>query len=103
MVLGSTPPFKSLYWRNKKKLQKFKVQINNLVEWGYIKLNKLPYGSPILFMDKKDKKLHMCIDYRALNKITIKNNYPLLLIDDLFHCLKRASYFNQIDLKSGYY
>ncbi len=54
-------------------------------------------------MDKKDKKLCMCIDYRALDKITIKNNYPLHQIDDLFNCLNGVSYFNQIDLKSSYY
>ncbi len=54
------------------------------MEWGYIKLNKSPYGLPILFMDKKDEKLRMCIDYRSLNKITIKNNYPLPQIDDLY-------------------
>jgi len=53
-------------------------------------------------MDKKDKKLHMCIDNHALNKITIKNNYLLPQIDDLFHYLNGASYFNWIDLKSGY-
>jgi hypothetical protein len=57
------------------------------MEWGYIKSNKLPYGLPILFVDKKDEKLCMCIYYRSSNKITIKNNYPLPQIDDLFDCL----------------
>jgi hypothetical protein len=65
------------------------------MEWGYIKLNKSPYGSPILFMDKKDEKLHMCIDYHALNKITIKNNYPLLHIHNFFYHLNGASYLSQ--------
>ncbi len=54
-------------------------------------------------MDKKDGKLRICIDYRALNKITIKNNYPLLHIDDMLDQLNGAKYFNRIDLKSKYY
>ncbi len=77
VVPGLTPPSKSPYQLNKKELQEIKVQINNLMEWGYIRPSKSPYGSFILFVDKKDKKLHMCIDYRALNKITIKSNYLL--------------------------
>jgi hypothetical protein len=68
------------------------------MEWAYIRPNKAPYGSPI-----KDGKLHMCIDYRALNKITIKNNYLLLRIDDLFDHLNGASCFNRINLMSSYY
>jgi len=73
------------------------------MEQGYIRLNKSPYGSPILFVDKNDEKLRMCIDYHALNKITIKNNYPLPQIHNFVDHLNGASYFNQIDLKSGYY
>jgi hypothetical protein len=70
---------------------------------GYIKPSKSPYGSPILFMDKKDKKLCMCIDYHTFNKLTIKNNYPLPRINDFFDCLNGASYFNHINFKLGYY
>jgi hypothetical protein len=73
------------------------------MEQGYIKLNKLPYGSPILFVDKKDRKLCMCIDYHTLNKITIKNNYPLPRIDNLFDQLNGASYLSCINSKLGYY
>jgi len=73
------------------------------MEWGSIKLSKLPYGSLILFVDKKDGKLCMCIDYRTLNKITIKNNYPLLRIGNLFDRLNRACSFGCIDLRSSYY
>jgi hypothetical protein len=61
------------------------------MERGYIRPSKLPYGSPVLLVNKKDKKLCMCIDYRALNKITIKNNYPLPRIDDLFDRLNEVS------------
>jgi len=77
MVLGFTPPFKSPYQLNKKELQKLKIQINNLMERGYIKPSKLHYGLLVLFVDENDKKLHMCIDYYTLNKIIINNSYPL--------------------------
>jgi hypothetical protein len=73
------------------------------MEWGYIRLSKLPYGLPILFVDKKDGKLCMCIDYHTWNKKTIKNNYPLLQIDNIFDRLNKVCYFNCIDLKSSYY
>jgi hypothetical protein len=63
------------------------------MEQGYIRLNKLPYGLSILFVDRMDKKLLMCIDYHALNKMTIKNNYPLPRIDNLFYHLNGAFLF----------
>jgi len=68
----------------------------------YIRPSKSPYGLPILFLDKKDGKLHMCIDYHTLNKITIKNNYTLPQIHDLFDNLNGACYFSRINLKSNY-
>jgi hypothetical protein len=101
--ITKAPPFDSTYRLDKKKLQKFKVQINDLMERGYMRPNKSPYGSLVLFIDKKDGKLHMCIDYHALNKITIKSNYPLPRINNLFDRLNGASYFNDIDLKLSYY
>jgi len=73
------------------------------MEWGYIRLSKSPYGLHVLFVDKKDGKLCMCIEYYALNKITIKNNYPLPQIDDLFGRVNGVSYFSRINLKSSYY
>ena len=63
--------------------------------------SKSPYGALVLFADKRDGKLYICIDYRALNKVTIKNNYLLPQIDDLFDRLAGAKYFSRIDLKSG--
>jgi hypothetical protein len=72
------------------------------MERGYIRLSKSPYGALVLFVGKKDRKLRMCIDYQALNKITIKNNYPLPRIDDLFNKLNGAQYFNSINLKSRF-
>jgi hypothetical protein len=61
------------------------------MEWGYIRPNELPCGLLALFVDRKDGKLHMCIDYYALNKITIKKNYSLPQIDNLFGCLNGVS------------
>jgi len=70
---------------------------------GYIKPNKSPYGALVLFVHKKDGTLKMCVDYRALNKATVKNRYPLPRIDDLFDRFLGAKVFSRIDLRSGYY
>ena len=103
VIPGSEPPSKAPYQLNQKELLELKKQLNDLLSRGYIRPNKSPYGAPMLFVDKKDGKLRMCIDYRALNKVTIKNNYPLPQIDDLFDRLARAKYFSCIDLKSRCY
>ena len=103
VIPGSEPPSKAPYRLNQKELMELKKQLNDLLARGYIRPSKSPYGAPVLFVDKKDGKLRMCIDYRALNKVTIKNNYPLPRIDDLFDRLAGAKYFSRIDLKSGYY
>ncbi len=84
-------------------MEELKRQLNDLLNQGYIQQNKSPYEALILFVDKKDGKLNMCIDYRDLNKITIKNNYPMPYIDNLLDWLDGAKYFNQIDLKLRYY
>ena len=70
---------------------------------GFIRPSVSPWGAPILFVKKKDGTLRMCIDYRQINKVTIKNKYPLPRIEDLFDQLKGASVFLKIDLRSGYY
>jgi hypothetical protein len=99
----STPPAKTPYRLNQRKFKKLKRQINDLMERGYICPSKSPYGALMLFVGKKDKKLRMCIDYQAFNKITIKNNFPLPKIGDIFDRLNGAQYFSRIDLKLGYY
>ena len=70
---------------------------------GFITPSVSPLGAPVLFVKKKDGTLRLCIDYRELNKITIKNKYPLPRIDDLFDQLQRAGVFSKIDLRSGYH
>ena len=65
--------------------------------------SKVPYGEPVLFQRKQDGSLWLCVDYRALNKVTVKNKYPVPLVADLFDCLAKASYFTKLDLRSGYY
>jgi hypothetical protein len=84
VMLGVAPPTKAPYQMNHEELKELKVQLEELLTKGYIKPNKSPYGAPILFVHKKDGTLRMCVDYRALNKVTVKNRYPLPRIDDLF-------------------
>ena len=70
---------------------------------GFIRLNTSPWGAPVLFTKKKDKTLQLCIDYRQLNRVTIKNRYPLPRIDDLFDQLREARVYSKIDLRTGYH
>jgi len=79
------PPAKAPYRMNHEELRELKVQLKELLAKGYIKPSKSPYGAPVLFVHKKDGTLRMCVDYRALNKVTVKNRYPLPRIDDLFN------------------
>ncbi len=100
---GVEPPAKAPYRMSHEKLKELKVQLEKPLTKGYIKPIKSPYGAPILFVHKKDGTLRMCVDYRALNKATVKNRYPLPRINDLFDCLSRAKVFSRIDLCLGYY
>jgi hypothetical protein len=84
-------------------LAELKKQLSELEQKGYVRPSSLPWGAPILFVKKKDGSMRLCVDYRALNEVTIKNKYPLLRIDDLFDQLKGAKYFSKIDLRSEYY
>ncbi len=97
------PLAKAPYRMNHEELRELKVQLEELLAKGYIKLSKSPYGAPTLFVHKKDGTLRMCVDYRALNKVTVKNWYPLPRIDDLFDRLSGAKVFSRIDLRSEYY
>ncbi|KAH0636443.1 hypothetical protein KY289_036358 [Solanum tuberosum] len=84
-------------------LKELKKQLKDLLEKGFIRPSISPWGAPVSFVRKKDGSLRMCIDYRQLNKITIKNKYPLLRIDDLFDQLQGPSCFSKMDLRSGYH
>ncbi|KAA3480119.1 reverse transcriptase [Gossypium australe] len=78
-------------------------EFKDLLERDFIRLSISYWGAPVLFVKKKDGSMRLCINYRQLNKLKIKNRYPILLIDDLFDQLKGASIFSKIDLRSGYY
>ncbi len=103
VMLGVAPPAKAPYQMNHEELKKLKVQLEKLLTKGYIKPGKSPYGAPVLFVHKKDGTLKMCVDYRTLNKVMVKNRYPLPRIDDLFDRLSGTKMLSRIDLRSGYY
>ncbi|GKE76040.1 putative reverse transcriptase domain-containing protein [Tanacetum coccineum] len=84
-------------------MQELSEQLQELQDKGFIRPNHSPWGAPVLFVKKKDVSFCMCIDYKELNKITIKNRYPLFKIDDLFDQLQGECYFSKIDLRSGYH
>ena len=84
-------------------LKELKVQLQELLDKGFIRPSVSPWGAPVLFVKKKDGTMRLCIDYRQLNRVTVKNKYPLPRIDDLFDHLQGAQVFSKIDLKSGYY
>ncbi|XP_035546655.1 uncharacterized protein LOC118348672 [Juglans regia] len=103
LELGAAPVHKAPYRMALAKLKELKTQLQELVDKGFIQPSTSPWGAPVLFVKKKDGTLRMCIDYRELNKVTIKNKYPLPRIDDLFDQLQGAAIFSKIDLRSGYY
>ena len=84
-------------------LKELKLQLQELLEKGFIRQSLSPWGALVLFVKKKDSTLQLCIDYRQLNKLTVKNKYPFLRIDDLFDQLKGESIFSKIDFQSGYH
>ena len=84
-------------------LNELKIQLQELLDKEFIHPSFSPWGTPTLFVKKKDGTMRLCIDYRKLNKVTVKNKYPLPRIDDLFDQLQGASMFSKIDLRSGYH
>lgn len=84
-------------------LEELQRRFKDLLNVGYIRPSKALFGAPVLFQKKKDGSLRLCIDYRALKKITIKNKYLIPLIVELFNQLGKARYFTKLDLRSWYY
>jgi len=99
----ATPISKSHYRMAQVELKKLMTQLDKQLEKGYIQPSTSPWGAPVLFVKKKDGTLRLCIDYRELNKITVKNRYPLPRIDDLFDQLRGADTFSKIDLCLGHH
>ncbi|KAG8503035.1 hypothetical protein CXB51_000845 [Gossypium anomalum] len=102
LVPGTTPISIAPYRMAPAELKELKAQLQELTDRGFARPSFSPWGAPVLFVKKKDGTMRMCIDYHQLNKVTIKNKYPLPRIDDLFDQLKGASVFSKIDLRSGY-
>ncbi|GBG76707.1 hypothetical protein CBR_g22926 [Chara braunii] len=102
IIPGSSIPKGSVYWMSPGELDELRRQLKELAEKGWIRPSVSPYGSPVLFVRKKEGTLRMCIDYRGLNAITVKNREPLPRIDDLLDRVQGCRYFSKIDLKSGY-
>jgi hypothetical protein len=99
----SPPTNRGIYRMSPAELDELKVQLKELIDSGFIRPSKSPYGAPVLFVKKKDGSMRMCVDYRELNRITVKNRYPLPRIEELFDRLRGAKYFSKIDLRSGYH
>ena len=100
---GTAPVSRRAYRMPPKELAELKMQLQELLDKGFIQPSSSPWGCPAIFVKKKDQTLRLCVDYRPLNEVTIKNKYPLPRIDLLFDQLAGAKVFSKIDLRSGYH
>ncbi|GJX85883.1 putative reverse transcriptase domain-containing protein [Tanacetum coccineum] len=103
LIPGASPVVRSPYRLAPSEMLELSNQLKELQEKGFIRPIHSPWGAPVLFVKKKEGSMRMCIDYRELNNLTIKNHYPLPRIDDLFDQLQGACCFSKIDLRSGYH
>ena len=103
VVQGTTPISRAPYCMAPIELKELKTQLQELLDKGFVRPSVSPWDAPILFVKKKDGTLRMCIDYRKINKVTIKKKYPFSRIEYLFDHLKGASVFSKIDVRSRYY
>ncbi|KAJ0588019.1 putative nucleotidyltransferase, Ribonuclease H [Helianthus annuus] len=103
LIPGANPIARAPYRLAPSEMRELSSQLQELLDKGFIRPSTSPWGAPILFVKKNDGSYKMCIDYRELNKLTIKNRYPLPRIDDLFDQLQGATCFSKIDLRSGYH
>ncbi|KAL9374753.1 hypothetical protein Peur_031632 [Populus x canadensis] len=103
LVPGTEPISMAPYRMAPAELRELKEQLQDLLDKKFIRPSVSPWGAPMLFVKKKDGSLRLCIDYRQLNRVTVRNRYPLPRIDDLFDQLQGAQFFSKIDLRSGYH
>ncbi|GJZ25830.1 putative reverse transcriptase domain-containing protein [Tanacetum coccineum] len=103
LIPGATPVARAPYRLAPSEMEELSEQLQELSDKGFIRPSSSPWGAPVLFVKKKDGSFRMCIDYRELNKLTVKNRYPLPRIDDLFDQLQGSSIYSKIDLRSGYH
>ncbi|GJS73809.1 putative reverse transcriptase domain-containing protein [Tanacetum coccineum] len=103
LIPGAQPISKAPYKMAPVELKELNDQLQELLERGFIRPSVSPWGAPVLFVKKKDGSMRLCIDYRELNRIIVRNRYPLPRIDDLFNELPGAKFFSKIDLGSGYH
>ncbi|GKC63481.1 putative reverse transcriptase domain-containing protein, partial [Tanacetum coccineum] len=103
LVPGAAPVARAPYRLAPSELQELSTQLQELSDKGFIRPSSSPWGAPVLFVKKKDRSFRMCIDYRELNKLIVKNRYPLPRINDLFDQLQGSSVYSKIDLRSGYH
>ena len=103
MEPGSKPPFRHPFRLSGEEKEELRKQLEQLLERDHIRPSKSPYGAPVLFVRKKDGSLRLCIDYRALNKQTVRDRYPLPHIEALLEDLQGATIFSKLDLRSGYH
>ncbi|GJX39434.1 putative reverse transcriptase domain-containing protein [Tanacetum coccineum] len=103
LIPSAAPVARAPYRLAPSEMTEFSDQLKELSDKGFIRPSSSPWGAPFLFVKKKDGSFQMCIDYRELNKLTVKNRYPLPRIDDLFDQLQGSSVYSKIDLRSGYH
>nr|GEX36567.1 putative reverse transcriptase domain-containing protein [Tanacetum cinerariifolium] len=103
LIPRAAPVARAPYRLAPSEMKELSNQLQELADRGFIRSSTSPWGAPVLFVKKKDKSFRMCIDYRELNKLTVKNYYPLPSIDDLFDQLQGSSVYSKIDLRSGYH
>nr|GEZ45187.1 retrotransposon protein, putative, Ty3-gypsy subclass [Tanacetum cinerariifolium] len=103
LIPGAAPVARAPYRLAPSKMKELAEQLQKLTDKGFIRPSSSPWGAPVLFVKKKDGSFWMCIDYRELNKLTVRNRYPHPRIDDLFDQLQGSSIYSKIDLRSGYH
>ncbi|GKC16051.1 putative reverse transcriptase domain-containing protein [Tanacetum coccineum] len=103
LIPGAAPVARAPYRSVPSEMKELSEQLQELSDKGFIRPSSSPWGAPVLFVKKKDGSFRMCIDYQELNKLTVKNRYPLPWIDDLFDQLQGSNIYSKIDLRSGYH